>query len=110
MSDVKHTAGPWSLSIPRDASDAVVSGPASWRREGDQIAELVRIRRHAPHLTTFGGEQEANARLIAAAPDLLAVAKRIEAAMDFDASDHPMFQGMQAQLLAAIAKASGETP
>lgn len=51
-------------------------------------------------------KMERDARLIAAAPDLLAIAERIEAAMDFDASGHPMFDGMQAQLLAAIAKAT----
>lgn len=85
----KHTPGPWFIIYDPD------------ERAGDRygVKDIV----PANHTIT-----EANARLIAAAPDLLAIAKRIEAAMDFDASDHPMFDGMQRQLLDAISKAEAQ--
>ena len=88
----KHTAGPWLLE-PRDdgAKGFRLYGP-----DGDLIDYLSASRwideQDDP-------EQEANARLIAAAPDLLAACK---AMLDLYSKDN------QALASAAIAKAQGQ--
>lgn len=47
--------------------------------------------------------------VFAAAPDLLKVLKRIDAAMDFNGTCHPLFNGLQKQMQDAIAKAEGRS-
>jgi hypothetical protein len=51
-------------------------------------------------------QQEANARLIAAAPDLLAALERFAHAME--QRSYPELQGVASDAFAAIAKAKGE--
>lgn len=58
---IKHTPGPWKVIIS-DFGNAYV------RDVGGLIAELPKSRRYKSEF----GEYEANAKLIAAAPDLLA--------------------------------------
>lgn len=63
-----HTPGPWSIPEvkPYDATPFPVSGGSGFR-----------IAWANPHATSWGdGKAEANARLIAAAPELLEFAKQ----------------------------------
>lgn len=83
MGGVKHTAGPWFIAA-NDAECVVF-------REGDQIASRDNF---------IDCNTAANARLIAAAPDLLEAAKAVAASsMRNEAYDI---------CVAAIAKATGE--
>ena len=97
----KHTRGPWQI-LP-DESDKGYT-----RIRGTSLGYRYKIAdvRHA----AFGGvgkacaeETEANARLIAAAPDLLAMLERIRDDRTFRTNDN----GLWPDLLAAIAKATG---
>lgn len=54
----------------------------------------------------FGADIEANARLIAAAPDLLAACQEMAAQLG-GGSDFEQWKAAKAQLIAAIAKAKG---
>jgi hypothetical protein len=61
MSDTKHTPGPWVPNDQHSGSEIwrVESDNGNWANDGYIIASLL------------GPDAEANARLIAAAPDLL---------------------------------------
>ena len=98
MSSVKHTPGPWKVNADeygnvlgvRAANDATIC----------QINWMIRKR---------GGLQaEANARLIAAAPDLLAVLKEFvkDSECDADGEKHPK-DCWHCAAMAAILKAEG---
>ena len=89
MSDT-HTSGPWE----------VLHGP-EW--EGFTVSGLRLVAK--VHEWGFNGEAEANARLIAAAPELLAALEDIVASSDANCGDSLM-NAIQAAL-AAIAKAKG---
>jgi hypothetical protein len=90
----KHTPGPWRLWGSADPSQVISAADCF-------VAQ------------TVGGNDKANARLIAAAPELL------EALQDLFGADmefHLMGDGKEDQIAAiakaraAIAKATGETP
>jgi hypothetical protein len=87
MSEVKHTPGPWTFDGPPD-SIIVWCGP------DERVAFIL----------TSDGPAEANARLIAAAPELYAALERLERTVrilpsDMDEPDSPL-----AQARAALAK------
>jgi hypothetical protein len=83
----KHTPGPWRLDdIGGDDYNAIAGG-----EDGSIIA------------STWGGTHPANARLIAAAPELYEIAKRTAA--HFEDTDAPL--GIAAR--AALAKVDGES-
>ena len=87
-----HTQGPWWL----DDYGYIVVGS---RETYVTIAEIdCSIFRKA--------EREANAHLIAAAPDLLAASEAMAAQLD-SGDDYTKWEATKAQLLAAIAKANG---
>ena len=69
MSTTKHTPGPWHL-INTDGGDITVS-----YSDGVVRSHVARCYRQA--LAEEHGTLEGNARLIAAAPDLLAACKRV---------------------------------
>lgn len=98
---LNHTPGPW-LVRPRFGSDFVgfeiVAGPI------DQEVDLAMV----PMETLLGQEPtvEANARLIAAAPELLAATKRARSWLGTQKPDTETLDLYQ-QLTAAIAKATG---
>jgi hypothetical protein len=98
---MQHTPGPWSKRT------TIVCGK-EW-------AHMIEQCGHMPHATVFDRsghgddtpESEANARLIAAAPDLLSVAARILRSLEWSATEDRMTNEEQAALLrAAIAKAT----
>lgn len=98
----KHTPGPWSIGDDNNATCEVIAGPVAIPldrigRSPDAGSEYIISR----------DEMSANARLIAAAPDLLAALERLErlsgSAM---MTDDPAREWARA----AIAKAKGVTP
>ena len=100
----KHTPGPW-----------VVVGRLTKYVEARLVGRLIQeVAACGPTMADegYGQQQEANARLIAAAPDLL------EALQDVDAlwMHHSVAHGdgkigpLHEKVIAAIAKAAGEQP
>ena len=102
----KHTLGPWKAV--RNASFWEVVTPSTGQR-------LEQANEYSPSLAYVWGEgeeqAEANARLIAAAPDLLEVLELCEGNISsLLASAHPKVYGKWLSVVkAAIAKAKGET-
>lgn len=97
---VKHTPGPWKLLTDGDRNRLC---PA------DQNNHSILTLEDEGNSTFACVYEEADAHLIAAAPDILKVLKRIDAAMDFDGTCHPLFNGLQKQMQDAIAKAEGRS-
>lgn len=107
MADAKHTPGPW-ICDNREAPDPIkITTP--WRLQNRKIPiALVDADWSYP----LGEEQEANARLIAAAPDLLEALK----GLSFAAQTSGGTAGRDEHLVEAIgiaeraiAKATGDT-
>ena len=92
----KYTPGPWK--VVKDAFGFCIN-----QRDDDDgnIRAIADIRKYAPG----GGTAEGNARLIAAAPELLDALQEIEVFMGADFDDLPI----ASKARAAIAKATGET-
>ena len=129
MSGVKHTAGPWMAA---DGPSSVVGWPVVGPM-GRSICNVSWMPKKAyPDVSdtdyaAFNAECEANARLIAAAPDLLAELKRLSLAyvgLLESGRDRIIFLGGQCDPVdvmeagdpslksakAAIAKAEGRAP
>ena len=103
MSEAKHTPGPWVIERPINHVGMVeIDGPSLTCR-GFTIATDVDAQRAACI--------EADARLIAAAPDLL---EALEWALDawdtHNRTGDPMQGDWESYAIAAIAKAKGEQP
>jgi hypothetical protein len=105
---MKHTPGPWALHI----DELAVFGAEPDRQ---QVVDCVVS---SPNLTD--AERKANARLIAAAPELLAALHvavrtiRTWHGMDLGAAEEPMWQTYQESpemkvITSAIAKAEGQS-
>ena len=104
MTQAKHTQGPWVLGDKRRHGHLTVRSTRGGYPAGG-ICEVFDPMR--------GREIDANAHLIAAAPDLLAACEALvqSVAYAIDALDAPANSTMRANLadaLAAIAKAKGE--
>lgn len=110
MSDATHTPRPWVFRVEREATENssarfFIDGNAGTARGRWVIAETKAL------LPLATEEAEANARLIAAAPDLLAALRKVESYLG-DVCDqgvldlHPVFK-LWNQVTAAIAKAEG---
>jgi len=101
MTEAQHTPGPWPLSETGDGKryvigEGLVSGP-----KGYEVAEVYSD-------DCDPAEAIANARLIAAAPDLLAALERLVPA---DFHEHPDdFMDDWHQAVAAIVRAKGRRP
>lgn len=103
MIDAKHTPGPWSARQTR---------LGSWRIEGPRLASS--SHRLSPivladvlsHGQLPPGETVANARLIAAAPELLEALQKVSDVYDGPGNNLEWFKAIQ-QARAAIAKATG---
>ena len=90
---MKHTPGPWGcIDTSNHAHDYRLTKP-----DGSTLPLHVEANDHS--------EQRANARLIAAAPDLL---EALEDAVSTQPADSPIKWVLRAR--AAIAKATGEQP
>ena len=94
----KHTAGPWeTMEMPGPQSDIVCQAET-----GQRVCEF-------PYGLS-DGEDAANARLIAAAPDLLEALERTLSWLASYPGEACMSEkGPYAQARAAIAKATGES-
>ena len=96
MSQAKHTPGPWQVTI--DCGANVIRAAEKEVRDG-----VIAYMFSDCVASTWGGVNEANARLIAAAPDLLA------ALIDVVGDDESLQNPWRVAARAAIAKATGET-
>lgn len=96
MSEAKHTPGPWRiLPTSRPSQFLVVAGDDKMdRHNGDSFSLQFKT---------------ANARLIAAAPDMLEALKAIESAYDTEIGWQDQVARQIHAVRAAIAKATGET-
>jgi len=98
-----HTPGPWEIKLSRDDEGTLC-----------HIGTPDKIARCGQHVCQINGwgfdydadkEQQANARLIAAAPDLLAACKRIsEAFKNAPHETQNAYQGIWTDIDNAIAK------
>src|SRR5262245_34183140 len=108
MSEQKHTPGPWTVTPPPQPIGVGEGYDVRGRpNETDHWRGLVtRVMYHAPN-------SEANARLIAAAPDMLAAASRLSKLADsvlvdnMSDDDARLLREAWAEMDAAIAKATG---
>jgi hypothetical protein len=93
----KHTPGPWEVKRSGSGYPYQVHAP-----NGNHVKDVTRWASiSVPSLP----EGEANARLIAAAPDLLAIVRAVDGHHAIPADSH-----LGERIRAAIAKATGETP
>lgn len=93
----KPTSAPWTVSRAR-AGFAIV----------DRFGTTIGAAHKRPSGYRTASEQEANARLIAAAPDLLAVVKELEASAEYW-SEYDVPIGIVDRIKEAIAKAEGRS-
>ncbi len=98
MTQAKYTPAPWALTHYGMASTP------DWQIHsgGNLICNLAETN------TRNAQEMSANARLIAAAPDLLEALKAAMANLRYHTGDKPDFDEVFAPELAAIAKAEGK--
>lgn len=88
----KHQPGPWKCAATGLARSGMPEYEIHWSDAGECVAEVV--------------HGEANARLIAAAPELL---EACQAALSYgNQGDHPEHGSVNTMLRSAIAKAKGE--
>lgn len=96
MQELKHTPGPWKTE-----DDFYRQGVGILGADGLYVAHVIRTSAHS--------ETEANARLIAAAPDLLEALQGAVRAMEI-ATLLPSFKPFIQRGKSAIAKATGQQP
>lgn len=95
MSAAKHTPGPWRLRPSSGGRPAIIYGNDGW-----PVANVATY-----HGRVEPGQQDANANLIAAAPELLAVAQLTLEWLQRSGSLFPM---IRRELAATVAKATGQ--
>ena len=101
----KHTPGPWAAE-----SEGSIVAVESGRDAGRVIVELARADgRSVGGTKAMDAAMEANARLIAAAPELLEALQALEWAVDGVAYIQEEYAEQVAKARAAIAKATGST-
>ena len=95
----KHTPGPWAL----DDESIYAPDGEGWK----QVAEIPNWRTNPGEVLT--PEDNANARLIAAAPDMLDALRKAEKGLDkaFDGHAHGLVWDALCATRAAITKATG---
>ena len=103
MSNAKHTPGPWSSSMWTDD----VAGAVGWSIVCGDAGHRVPTNTFE---TDDEEEAEANARLIAAAPELLEALQAYDAWADKTPPHDQELKVLRERIRAAIAKATGEQP
>lgn len=101
MSELTHTPGPWGIKRSKDGSgDIGITAPGVY----NVVAECFAAMRHAAERSP---EVDANARLIASAPDLLAALTALAAAARTacDARRYPELTEALSEADAALSKA-----
>lgn len=102
----KHTPGPWHVGTQNDLLYVIDRRPATSNDYPDHNADVAAIAK-----VYCGNESEANARLIATAPELLEALRGMMAAYE---ELHARYDLGECQATvdarAAIAKATGEQP
>ena len=103
----KHTPGPWIAQIPNIGED-----PFERDERGNQYWEIkpAEMLFDGRYLDVTAWTSEANARLIAAAPELLAVLERVQSmfSYQFEGGLTGCMADLSIDVRAAIAKATGE--
>lgn len=103
MADVKHTPGPWECG-------EIGFDPTLAKRTRTLRAGAVILGELDSWLDRYAAESEANARLIAAAPEILKALKRVRVWIDTSVPiGTEAATTMLGVVLAAIAKAEGRT-
>lgn len=131
MSESRHTPGPWGVTKEKDGGHEVRSNTTSrllqeWSKENPEKSGFSKYatgicavrpsyngsgKEFGPHKLIGDDELEANAQLIAAAPDLLKSCERMISAFDkggYSFGDNERQYGAIGQMRNAIAKAKGE--
>ena len=99
MSEAKHTPGPWEFGPSHSSTGLagqLVVRPAGEFPHGEWVADVGSM---------YDDHREANARLIAAAPDLLAALQKV--VNHADAGTAAILDRLVEEARAAIAKATG---
>lgn len=91
--DIKHTPGPWKTYATGLARSGLPEFEIHWSNDGECVAEVV--------------HGEADARLIAAAPDMLQALRRAVLALAFAAESSEAMRDDYNAVSDAIAKATG---
>jgi len=109
MSDTKHTPGPWSVIAPKRAGGELgsMADVGILGANGAIIAEAW-LECPLPAHEKYIAPSEANARLIAAAPDLLDALEEIAAPACMAMNSADRVEAFRDLARAAIAKAKGE--
>lgn len=120
----KHTPGPWVVSTRRTADGGIEHAggviaftaiPRSVDESREHGESWIEMRdRTQPERDVIAREQVANARLIAAAPDLLATLRLLDARLrqciEIPASAADAYDSFyQAEVAAVLAQATGES-
>jgi len=107
-----HTKGPWTMQTVQTSCGVCHKiGPFPGKREGDGPRHACLYADYPSLSNPSDAEIEANARLIAAAPELLDFARALSHGLRMGyAADELLRDGgsLRARLDAAIAKATGE--
>ena len=105
MTQVKHTPGPWVAIGPSSPSghilEFIIDNP-------ERHAQIAKVQVSVSSISDWyapAQDLEANARLIAAAPDMLEALQAVVSAYENGGMIEPIFMAR-----AAIARATGEKP
>ena len=102
------TPGPWTVeTVPTACGVSHKVGPFPGKREGDKPRHACLYADYPSKGNPADDELEANARLIASAPDLLAALRLIEHATAPSHDDGVHHEAAHEIAVAAIAKATG---
>jgi len=99
---MSHTPGPWTIDPNEDYPLAVIRVDED--NDGIGVCEIG--TEYQPTRADATPEQFANARLIAAAPEMLEALERVSNA--FQRGRYPELQGVACDVFEAIRKAKGE--